>query len=243
MTIDLVRRGVCTLAAVPLAGCAALAPFTRTVRRMVTEAQRYSSFSLRASPDRKMFVIDEIFADKNQFPPQRTDPTKPAADEPWPLRYLVIPPWTIRQVTSTEPLPEPFQELPPDQRKGVGFAHRRDSQHKFIVGTVEVEDKLLDIGKLWTISAQLNADRSRIYLVTGVRPNDWFGGNYPYGYFLDIFNAATGSRIGSSLHLGWENVHSQPRIRTYDNEQILFVIGQPRPDVAIYLPHEWPSRT
>jgi hypothetical protein len=87
----------------------------------------------------------------------------------------------------------------------------------------------------------LNADRTRVYLTTAVHPSSWLGRSYPNEYFLDIFDMASGSRNGSSLHLGWENVRSTPKVRTFDSERILFVTGWPRPDVAIYLPHEWPS--
>ncbi|MFY7974105.1 MAG: hypothetical protein ACOVOT_06740 [Rubrivivax sp.] len=243
MSIHLRRRTVCALSALPLAGCTTFSTLAPTNRRMPTpQANPYSYFSLRASPDRKLFVIDEIRSNSDGNPSQPRYQSQLVAEAPEPVRYILVPPESIRRVPNDAPLPSPLDEVAPDPRKLVGFAYHRDSNHQVIHGKVKVEDKILDTGKLWTRDAQLNADLSRIYLITGVRPVGLFGRNYPYGYYLDIFDAATGARIGNSLHLAWENVDSTPRVRTYDNEKILFVTGWPQPDVAIYMPHEWPSR-
>jgi hypothetical protein len=137
-----------------------------------------------------------------------------------------------------------FQRLAPDPLDhSPSYQDLRDERQFVVKGKMTFRGALIDTGELWINVVVFSAKSNRLYIVTGRGPVKalMFSGRAGKSY-LDVFEATTGGRIGSRLYLGWGDVEANVRnIQTFDNERILFVRGDSIPDVAIYLPGEWPN--
>lgn len=223
-----------------VAGCAPVPPDTS--RRLVTGANDFSSFDVYASADRKTFAIVEILANRSV-----TGPVDPA---PEPSAYLVAPPKGIRKMPNTWVPGPAYRRLVPDPleanlsylestKKGPGPGEGVSRA----AGKISYRGVTFDAGKRWTNAAYFSRRSNRIYLVTGENSvrGLFFGGLSGKSSF-EVFDATSGHRIGDSVYLGWGDVGASPTIiQTFDDERILFVTGTPIPDVALYLPGDWPS--